>query len=338
MALADYKPSIPIPPPGQTRDYPQPTSHGKIPFSYPGKGPSTALSGSTAFWIWGDLSTSSKPPLIALHGGPGMPHTYMLPFALIYADYGIPVIMYDQIGSGESTRFKNRVLDADFWTPELFVEELENLIKHFKLTSFDLLGHSWGGHLATTFALEKQPKALRKLIICNSPSDLRSLRSATRELRGKMPQAIQDTIDQCEQADSFESEDGMTAMMYMYTLYGCRVQPWPKELMDCMAAVAEDNTCYKTMAGTSAMTMDGTMMHVPGPEDRLDQITEETCPGGLMMVTSTHDMAPPETMTAYFTKPKCRVKWVHLPLSSHFTMLEETDDLMKHVGTFLNLV
>lgn len=179
----------------------------------------------------------------------------MLPFALIYADYGIPVIMYDQIGSGESTRFKDRVLDADFWTPELFVEELENLIKHFKLTSFDLLGHSWGGHLATTFALEKQPKALRKLIICNSPSDLRSMLSATRDLREKTPQAIRDAIDQYEQAASFESEDGMTAMMYMYTLYGCRVQPWPRELMDCMAAVAEDNTCYKTMAGTSAMTM-----------------------------------------------------------------------------------
>lgn len=77
MPLKDLKPHIPIPPPGLSRPCPQPTSSGKISFSYPGKGPSTALIGETVYWIWGDLSTSSKPPLIALHGGPGMPHVYV---------------------------------------------------------------------------------------------------------------------------------------------------------------------------------------------------------------------------------------------------------------------
>lgn len=57
----------------------------------------------------------------------------MLPHALIYADYGVPVIMYDQMGCGESTRFRDRVLDAEFWTTELFVEELAHLIEYFKL-------------------------------------------------------------------------------------------------------------------------------------------------------------------------------------------------------------
>lgn len=80
------------------------------------------------------------------------------------------------------------------------------------------------------------------------------------------------------------------------------------------------------------------MMHQPGLDDRLDQITQETCPGGLLMMTAAHDLALPELMTAYFTKPKCRVKWVHLPLSSHFAMLEETEDLMKHIGAFLTLI
>lgn len=179
----------------------------------------------------------------------------MLPFALIYADYEIPVIMYDQIGSGESTRFKDRVLDADFWTPELFVEELDNLIKYLKLTSFDLLGHSWGGYLASSFAIQERESGLRKLIICNSPSDVKSLPLATKKLMKKMPQAIQDAIEHCEQDGNFESDDGMAALTYVYTLFACRVQPWPKEMTDCMAAVAEDNTCYRTMSGSSALTM-----------------------------------------------------------------------------------
>lgn len=178
----------------------------------------------------------------------------MLPFAFIYADYGIPVIMYDQIGCGESTRFKERVLDAEFWTTELFVEELDHLIKHFKLQEFDVLGHSWGGGLASTYAIQKQPKGLRKLVICNSPSDIRTLPPATREKRSKMPQEIQDALDRCEESDSFESEDDMAALMYMYTQFACRTQPWPQELMDCMAQSTEDDTCFRTMMGTSALT------------------------------------------------------------------------------------
>lgn len=67
--------------------------------------------------------------------------SHLLPFALIYADYGLPVNQHDQIGCDESTRITDRVLDADFCMTELFVEELDNLIKHLKLTSFEVLSH-----------------------------------------------------------------------------------------------------------------------------------------------------------------------------------------------------
>ena len=67
-----------------------------------------------------------------------MPHSCMLPIALILQDYGIPVIMYDQIGCGESTRFKDRKGDEGFWTPELFVAELENVITKLGIEHFHL--------------------------------------------------------------------------------------------------------------------------------------------------------------------------------------------------------
>lgn len=82
----------------------------------------------------------------------------------------------------------------------------------------------------------------------------------------------------------------------------------------------------------------GSLFKEPGLDDRLDQITEKLCRGGLLIVTAKYDVSGPETMTPYFTKPKCRVKWTHFPLSSHFTMLEETEDLIKSVGTFLTMV
>lgn len=127
-----------IQPPGQERHYPKPTKEGKIPFEYTKNG----LKGETYYELWGDLS-SSKTPLICLHGGPGAPHSYILPICLIYQDHGIPVIMYDQIGCGKSTRFREKKGDTDFWTPELFMAELDNVKDYLGIKEFDLLGHSW---------------------------------------------------------------------------------------------------------------------------------------------------------------------------------------------------
>ena len=135
-------------PPGQERPYPKPTKTGKALF----KIPKYELQGETAYEIYGDLE-SSKIPLIALHGGPGFPHSYLLPLALLLIDYGIPVILYDQIGCGESTRYPERMGDAAFWTPELFMAELDNLKQALGIKEFDLLGQSWGGMLVAQVSL-----------------------------------------------------------------------------------------------------------------------------------------------------------------------------------------
>lgn len=45
--------------------------------------------------IVGNLS-SEKPPLIVIHGGPGLTHHYILPISDLRTQYGIPVIFYDR--------------------------------------------------------------------------------------------------------------------------------------------------------------------------------------------------------------------------------------------------
>lgn len=141
MTLPD---SITYPkPPGQERPYPKPTRTGKAPF----KIPNHDLQGETAYEIYGDLE-SGQVPLICLHGGPGIPHGYMVPISLVLIDYGVPVVMYDQMGCGESTHFPERKGDTTLWNPELFVAELDNLRQALGIKTFDLLGHSWGGMLA----------------------------------------------------------------------------------------------------------------------------------------------------------------------------------------------
>ena len=56
----------------------------------------------------------------------------------------IPVVFYDQIGNGESSHIKNK--PDTFWRAELFMDELDNLLKKLEIyDNFELLGHSWGG-------------------------------------------------------------------------------------------------------------------------------------------------------------------------------------------------
>lgn len=105
---------------------------------------------------------SSKVPLIMLHGGPGFPNPCMSPHEKLFGEMhlnGAPLIFYDQIGCGKSSHPHHEgegVGDPKtFYTVELFMDELENVLDHFGLREegrrFDLLGHSWGGMLAADF-------------------------------------------------------------------------------------------------------------------------------------------------------------------------------------------
>ncbi|KAF8852236.1 hypothetical protein BDZ45DRAFT_807652 [Acephala macrosclerotiorum] len=96
---------------------------------------------------WFRITTSTTPiptriPLIVIHGGPGMTHQYLVAHTDLTANYSIPIILYDQLGCGRSTRLSEKTMDQTFWSEDLFILELENLIAHLKLTEYDILGSS----------------------------------------------------------------------------------------------------------------------------------------------------------------------------------------------------
>ncbi len=67
-------------------------------------------------------AVTSEPPLVVLHGGPGIPHEYLDPLAGLAHD-GRAVVFYDQLGCGDSTHLH----DPSLWTVDLFVEQLDDL-------------------------------------------------------------------------------------------------------------------------------------------------------------------------------------------------------------------
>jgi proline-specific peptidase len=159
----------------------------------------------TWYKVFGDLK--SGRPLVGLHGGPGVVHNYLLPLADLTRDYGIPVVLYDQIGNGLSTQLPERKYDESFWTDQLFVDELENLLKHLGVQdNYDLLGHSWGGMVAAKYAT-KQPVGLHRLILSNAPADMKEWPIAQKLLRKGLPKDIQDILDAQEAIGALHSKE-----------------------------------------------------------------------------------------------------------------------------------
>ncbi|WP_133274432.1 alpha/beta fold hydrolase [Hymenobacter radiodurans] len=103
--------------------------------------------------VWYKILGADKPgiPLLLLHGGPGSGSGSFEGFVALADER--PVILYDQLGCGKSDKPDNPQL----WTMERFVTELEQVIAALGYSKLHLLGHSWGGTLATEYLLTKKP-------------------------------------------------------------------------------------------------------------------------------------------------------------------------------------
>lgn len=142
----------------------------------------------TWYQVYGDLK-SDKTPVVAIHGGPGSTHHYILSMVDLFAIYGIPIVFYDQLGNGNSTHLPEKSGDAgSFWTEQLFLDELDNLLRHLGIQdNYSLLGQSWGGMLASRHA-SRRPKGLQRLIISDSPANMRLFeKGAHDDLIPKLP-------------------------------------------------------------------------------------------------------------------------------------------------------
>jgi pimeloyl-ACP methyl ester carboxylesterase len=118
-----------------------PKSEGEVAFDVPNAGKPC----KTWYKVLGSLEDTTSPVLIGLHGGPGSGHEYLVPLADLYGSYEIPTVLYDQIGCGGSTHLQEKAGDAEFWSFDLFIRELDNLIDYLEIRErgFCVLGQSW---------------------------------------------------------------------------------------------------------------------------------------------------------------------------------------------------
>lgn len=114
-------------------------------------------------------------PLIYLHGGPGYNSA---PFegttAQKLSENGFYVITYDRRGEGRSAD-----RNAKFTFNETF-NDLDLIYERFNLKSATLIGHSFGGVIATLYA-EKYPNKTRSIVLVGAPISMQETLSTILE-------------------------------------------------------------------------------------------------------------------------------------------------------------
>jgi len=270
----------------------------------------------TWYRVSGELDTTHTP-LVVLHGGPGCTHNYVASIA----DLGSPeraVIHYDQLGCGNSTRLRDH--GPEFWTVELFLAELDNLLHHLDIVDgYDLLGQSWGGMLAAEHAV-RRPAGLRKLVIADSPASMADWRQAADELRAELPAAVREALERHEATGSYDHPEYRAAEAEFYARHVCRVVPNPPEVERTNAALAEDPTVYGHMNGPKDWTI----------TDRLHLVQAPT-----LVVNGRHDEAT-DGCVRPFVENIPGARWHQFADSSHMPHVEERDLYMRVIGDFLD--
>ena len=152
----------------------------------------------TWYGVVGETDSLGKLPLLCLHGGPGFSHDYLQPLEAL-KNTGRRVVFYDQLGSGRSDHPNN----PSMWTMELYLTEIDAIRRALGLDRIHLLGQSWGGMLATEYALTK-PRGLMSLILADSAVDSVQWASETNRLKSELPEEILEVLRKHESQGTTE--------------------------------------------------------------------------------------------------------------------------------------
>jgi L-proline amide hydrolase len=277
----------------------------------------------TWYRVVGDIRPGSGlTPLVICHGGPGGAHDYCEPIAEL-SRAGRGCVLYDQLGCGRSQHLPNA--PADFWTPQLFKDELAQLLRHLDIQDrYSVIGHSWGGMLAMEHALD-HPHGLRSIIVADAPASMTHWISEANRLRADLPPDVQETLTR--QVGTTAHPEYEQAEKVYYDRHVCRL-PWPDCLQRSFAQIREDPTVYHTMHGPSEFHCIGSLRDWD-ITDRLHEIDVPT-----LLVSGRHDEATP-LIVGQIHERIPGANWTIFEQSSHVPHIEEPETFLQRLEQFL---
>lgn len=274
------------------------------------------------------IGNNPRLKLLLLHGGPGLTHEYWEAADSYLPAAGIEYYYYDQLGS----HYSDRPDDPDLVNLPRYVEEVEQVRKGLGLgpENFFLIGHSWGGLLATEYALTYQAN-LKGLLISNMMASIPAYNDYARDvLEPKMDQANLKEIKDLEAAGDYHNPRYMELLIgEHYVRHVLRMQPadWPDPVNRAFAHVNED--IYVPMQGPSELGAAGKLAQWDRRAD-LPRIEVPT-----LVIGAEHDTMDPAHLRWMAEEVKDG-RYHHCPEGSHMAMYDDQKTYFDGVVEFIH--
>ncbi len=288
--------------------------------------PVTTAKGTFTVWT---KRVGNNPTLkvLLLHGGPAATHEYFEAFDSYLPGAGVEYYYYDQLGSAYSDQPEEPAL----WELPRFVDEVEQVRQALGLTqdNFVLLGHSWGGILATEYALA-HGKNLKGLVISNMMSSIPAYNAYAHDvLMPQMDPAVLREVLEIEARKEYESPRYMELLIpSFYTQHILRLPfaDWPDPLMRAFARL--NRSIYVPLQGPSEMGASGKLEKWDRSAD-LGKIAVPT-----LVIGAQYDTMDPKHM-AWMATQFPRGRFLSCPKGSHMAMYDDQETYFEGLLAFL---
>jgi proline iminopeptidase len=257
---------------------------------------------------------TAETPVIAVNGGPGLSHKYMIQND-VWEKLARrrQIVFYDQRGTGASKHVKpgaSQTMDAQ-------VGDLDAVRAHFGFEKVDLVGDSYGGFLSMAYAAA-HPEHVHKLILSDSPPP------AFKNMVHLLPQVFPDIEEEDAAIQKQSGDTDQAAQKQLLNHF--RMIFYSEDLLNTYLAHIGDLGYVPSVGaavGQSAETVDMTA-----------QLPKFNFP--VLVITGRYDMnvAPLNAWRMYKAIPGAKLEI--FAKSGHLPSYEEPDKYVKVVDAFLS--
>jgi proline iminopeptidase len=282
--------------------------------------------GRVAFRVMG---TGNAVPVLMIHGGPG---GNSCGFASTMSGLAgtRPVVMYDQLGTGNSDRMTDLARDA---TLERFVAEVMEIRTRLGLAEVHLVGHSWGATVALEYLLTAKPSGVKSVSFVGPLLSTPIWIEDAKALVESLPAESRDAINAAIGAGKFDTPAFESANKVFNQHFNARTviskERSEKEFGPCRSSPVRFNKgLYEHMWGPSEFVSTGTLRTY----DRLDRLKELKLP--TMFLVGEYDEARPATMRKFQAQVPGSVVKV-IPNAAHSVNIDATREFNDALAGFM---
>jgi proline iminopeptidase len=266
--------------------------------------------------LWYKIEGEGRP-IFLIHGGPGLDHSYFIPYLSPLADV-FSLVYIDLPGQGRSPEPES----FGGYTIQEAAKSIKALSSSLGFKKVSLLGHSYGGFVSLRFAID-YPENLTSLILVSAVSSNRYRYRSLEMFYRKATDEMLRESDILAEKDGFDEED-IERSFRIFLPHLFHKPPSPSELDAIISRIRFSATANRFFNLFELPSLD--------MEKEIPGITVPT-----LIISGRNDNSIPweEGKNLYRLMPNAH--FVIFEKSAHFPFIEENERFISEVRSFFRL-